>query len=201
MHTGDRVLAEFLDAPSALQAALAIQASTEETGITRANEPDPLFRIGLHIGEVVTDGERYLGEAINVAIGLTVLADAGGVLVSGLVRDGIEDSANIDLPFLGNHELKNVSGVISVYSARAIPKLRSLYLRLDALFPRKYRPVYFPVALFVLVTIAWMSVHRTRWGVNANGHRAANKAVPAFYRALPSAYCAYLWPSSSSHLK
>jgi len=156
-HAGDRILADFPDASAAMRAALAIQASDKGTG---TDEPDHLFRIGIHVGELVVSGNHYLGEAINVAINLTALATAGGILVSGQARDALGDSASLDLPFLGNHEFKNVSGEVSVYSARAVPVLRSLYLRLDALVPRRMRPLYLGVALILAVSITWLATDR-----------------------------------------
>lgn len=156
-HAGDRILAEFSDASAAMQVALAIQASDKGTG---TDEPDQLFRIGIHVGELVVSGNHYLGEAINVAINLTTLATTGGILVSGQARAALGDSASLDLPFLGNHEFKNVSGEVSVYSARAVPVLRSLYLRLDALIPRRMRPLYLGVALILAVSITWLATDR-----------------------------------------
>ena len=156
-HAGDRVLAEFSTALAAMQAALAIQAGTKETGV---DGRDPLFRIGIHVGELAVGGDRYLGEAINVAINLTTLATGGGIIVSGQVRDELGDKLTLDLPFLGSHNFRNVGESIPVYSTRSMPRLRRAYLRLDALIPRRMRPLYLGAALIVFVAFAWVATNK-----------------------------------------
>jgi adenylate cyclase len=159
-HAGDRVLAEFSDASGAMQAALAIQASAKETGKSGKDAPAPLFRIGIHSGQAEIGGNRYLGETINVATSLTVLATAGDILVSGQVREALENSASLELPFLGNHEFRNVGDVVSVYSARAVPMWRSLHLRLEARVPKRFRRLYVGAALILAVSIVLLAKDR-----------------------------------------
>ena len=63
---GDSVLAEFDSSDDALSAALAVQKSLSKYNSgTNLQKID--FRIGLDIGEVFSDGDNLLGEAVNFA--------------------------------------------------------------------------------------------------------------------------------------
>ncbi len=156
-HTGDRVLAEFPDGQLAMQAALAIQEKVTPGRRAVKNKQDSLFRIGVHHGEVLADNHRFYGAAVNTAIRLTQLSGAGWIAISGVVRDALENSEQLDLQFLGDHELKNVAGTVPVYSARAIPLFKMLALRAETLVPRRFRLAAVAAAVIVLLAGIWFA--------------------------------------------
>src|SRR3981189_3680101 len=86
---GDSVVADFASAVDAVQCAVAGQAAiaTENTGGT-GDEPMQ-FRIGVHVGDVMVDGENLLGDGVNIAARLQTLAEPGRICVSAAVRDQI----------------------------------------------------------------------------------------------------------------
>ena len=86
---GDGFLAEFPSAVEALRCALAVQEEMR-TGGGRAG--GLALRIGVHQGDVVAteDGSDLLGDGVNVAARLEALAEPGGVVVSGRVREDAE---------------------------------------------------------------------------------------------------------------
>jgi adenylate cyclase len=45
------------------------------------------FRIGVHVGDVMVDGENLLGDGVNIAARLEALAEPGAIYVSAVVRD------------------------------------------------------------------------------------------------------------------
>jgi class 3 adenylate cyclase len=47
------------------------------------------FRIGIHVGDIIVQGDNLFGDAVNVAARLEALAEPGGICVSGTVRDHI----------------------------------------------------------------------------------------------------------------
>jgi len=163
-HTGDRVLAEFPDAQLAMHAALAIQEQVnpaEHTGKhSSKNKPDSLFRIGVHFGEVVAGDNRFLGKAVGTVVRLTPFASAGGIAISGAVRDALENREQLELQFLGDHELKNVTGTVPIYSARAFSVVKMLALRTETLVPRRFRPTVVAAAVFVLLAVFWFTGDR-----------------------------------------
>jgi adenylate cyclase len=117
---GDSLLAEFASAVAAVTAAIDIQRT-----MARINEALPesrrlLFRIGVHLGELIVDGEeRIFGDGINLAARIQGFAAPGGIAVSRAVRDVTElqiDGAFVDA---GEHRLKNVSRPVQIYHVKA----------------------------------------------------------------------------------
>jgi len=45
------------------------------------------FRIGVHVGDVMVDGENLLGDGVNIAARLEALAEPGTICVSAAARD------------------------------------------------------------------------------------------------------------------
>src|ERR1700676_2297239 len=86
---GDSVVADFASAVDAVQCAVAVQAAiaTEDAG-GPGDEPMQL-RIGVHVGDVMVDGENLLGDGVNIAARLESLAEPGAICVSSVVRDHI----------------------------------------------------------------------------------------------------------------
>ncbi len=74
-----------------------------------------LFRIGIHVGDVVVDGTNLLGDGVNVAARLEGLAEPGGICVSGAARDHIGNKLPLAFDDLGDQQVKNIAQVIRVY--------------------------------------------------------------------------------------
>ena len=78
-ETGDGFLVEFASAVEAVTCALEIQKQVE----TKAGEGQPLrLRIGIHVGDVVVQGEDLMGDGVNIAARIEGIADPGGVSLS-----------------------------------------------------------------------------------------------------------------------
>src|SRR5207247_9257650 len=71
---GDSVVADFASAVDAVQCAVAVQAAiaTENAGST--SDESMQFRIGVHVGDVMVDGENLLGDGGNIAARIDSLA-------------------------------------------------------------------------------------------------------------------------------
>ena len=159
-HSGDRVLADFQSTDKAYEAALAIHERVNKQSIPNSRHTHSVFRIGVHYGEVLADEHRFFGKAVNTAIGLTRLAGTGGITISATVRDALKNPEQLELQFLGDHELKNVPGTVPVYSARKIPMFKMLALRAETLVPRRFRPAAVTAALIVLLAGFWFTGDR-----------------------------------------
>jgi adenylate cyclase len=74
------------------------------------------FRIGINLGDVIVDGNDIFGDGVNVASRLEVLAEPGGICISGAVRDQVGDRLD-DLSFedLGDQTVKNIARPIRVF--------------------------------------------------------------------------------------
>jgi TolB-like protein len=116
---GDSVVADFASAVDAVQCAVAVQAAiaTENVGCT-SDEPMQL-RIGVHVGDVMVDGENLLGDGVNIAARLESLADPGTICVSAAARDHIGNKLPLVFDNLGDQQVKNIAQPIRVYRVRA----------------------------------------------------------------------------------
>ena len=64
---GDNVLAEFPSAVGSVRCALEIQRALAEENASLTPDRRMPFRIGIHLGDVLVDGNRIYGSGINVA--------------------------------------------------------------------------------------------------------------------------------------
>jgi adenylate cyclase len=105
---GDSVVADFASAIDAVQCAVAVQEAL-------AGEEQMRFRIGVHIGDVLVQGENLFGDGVNIAARLEALAEPGGICISAMVRDQIGTKLPIAFTDLGEQQVKNISRPVHVY--------------------------------------------------------------------------------------
>ena len=115
------MLAEFGSAAAAVQVAIDIQERMARFNEGLAEEQRLLFRIGVHLGEIIIDEADHdiFGDGVNLAERIQVLAEPGGIAVSRAVRDVArlrDDYAYIDG---GEHQAKHVSRPLHIYRVRA----------------------------------------------------------------------------------
>ena len=120
---GDSILAQFESAIAAVQAAIAIQERMARFNEGLAEEQRLLFRIGVHVGEIIIDeaGHDIFGDGVNLAERIQVLAEPGGIAVSRAVRDVTELQLQDDYAYVdgGQHHAKHVSRPLHIYRVRA----------------------------------------------------------------------------------
>ena len=108
--TGDGFLIEFPTVLDAVNCAIAVQKGLVSSTLD--------FRIGVHMGDIIDDGEDIHGEGVNVAARLEGLADAGGICISGSVHEQVRNRIDVIYDDLGEKEVKNVSAPVRVYAIR-----------------------------------------------------------------------------------
>ena len=106
---------EFQDASEAVECAVDIQSGVREHNRAVATRRELAIRIGLHTGEVVGTEKETVGEGLNVASQLALLAEDGGVYISEQVHDQIKNKAKFTTADLGKRNLKNVGSPVEVY--------------------------------------------------------------------------------------
>ena len=116
---GDSLLVEFPSAVDALRCAVELQ-----EGFARRNEDVPderrlQYRIGINVGDVVSQGDDLLGNGVNVAARLEALADPGGICISRSARDQVRDRVDIGLADMGQVEVKNIARPVRVFRVLA----------------------------------------------------------------------------------
>jgi adenylate cyclase len=108
---GDGFLAEFPSTVDGLRCALAVQAKLSADEVAA-----PGLRVGLHVGDVVVQGEDLLGDGVNVAARIQALAEPGGIALSARVREDAAGRVSLHaLEDLGERELKNIPAPVRVF--------------------------------------------------------------------------------------
>lgn len=110
---GDGLIAEFPSVVEAVQCAIEVQQELS----SKRNDPGGAlhFRIGIHLGDVMVDGDDLLGEGVNLAARLQAMAEPGGILISQQVYDQVHAKLTVGFDYLGERRPKNFSEDISVY--------------------------------------------------------------------------------------
>src|SRR6266404_7310404 len=80
--TGDGALVEFASAVDAVGAAIEFQQAMAEANRDRSADTAIVFRIGLHLGDLIVEGDDLYGDGVNVAARLEGEAPTGGIVVS-----------------------------------------------------------------------------------------------------------------------
>src|SRR5207248_814681 len=77
------------------------------------------FRIGIHVGDIIVQGDNLFGDGVNVAARLEALAEPGGICVSGTVQDQIGTKLPLAFANLGPQRVKNIAQPIRAYRIRS----------------------------------------------------------------------------------
>ena len=115
---GDGALVEFASVVEAVSCALAIQ-----DGMAARNREVPearriALRIGVHLGDVIVEGEDLYGDGVNVAARLEGLAEPGGVCLSQQAYDQVETKLELAVEDLGPQQVKNIARPVRAYLVR-----------------------------------------------------------------------------------
>jgi adenylate cyclase len=106
---GDSVVADFASAVEAVECAIAVQQEIAKENENRPIDEQMRFRIGIHLGDVIVEGENLFGDGVNIAARLQALAEPGGICLSGAVRDQIGARLPVALTALGEQRVKNIA--------------------------------------------------------------------------------------------
>ena len=104
---GDGFLIEFASAVQAVSCAKVIQ---EANGQGRL----PL-RIGIHVGDVVVQGDDLMGDGVNVAARVEGIAEPGGIAITRAVHEQVRDKLALGFMDKGEIGLKNIQRPVQVF--------------------------------------------------------------------------------------
>lgn len=105
---GDGVMAEFPSAVKALTCALRVHADIARRNAKLPEGQRIHYRIGINSGEIMIQGDRTGGTAVNIAARLEQLAEPGGICLSGVVVDQVKRVVPLDYLPMGEQSLKNI---------------------------------------------------------------------------------------------
>lgn len=116
--SGDGILADFPSAVSAVRAAWSAQSDISDAN-AKSDATDRLsFRVGIHLGDVIADGDDLFGDGVNVAARIQSIAPSGGVAISAAVYDAVKNKVEPSFVRLGPRRLKNIEHPVEVYAAK-----------------------------------------------------------------------------------
>jgi len=106
--TGDGWLVEFSSAVGALGAAVEFQQAMADANRDQPADAAMVFRIGLHLGDLIEEDDDLYGDAVNIAVRLEAQAPPGGVVVSRTVHEAVAGRLKATFEDLGSLELKKI---------------------------------------------------------------------------------------------
>lgn len=112
---GDGMLLEFASIVGAVDCAIEIQKLINERNDGVEVDKRIVYRIGLHVGDVLIEDGDIIGEGVNIAARLEKLCEPGGILISGSAYEHVRDRVRATFTALGQRSLKNIPDAISVF--------------------------------------------------------------------------------------
>jgi adenylate cyclase len=115
---GDSLLAEFRTARDAVECAVEVQRvlKARNTGLSEDRRME--FRIGVHLGDVMAEGDRIYGDGVNIAARLQALADPGSVCISAEVHGQVRHKLDLRYADLGEQAVKNIPDLVRVFRVK-----------------------------------------------------------------------------------
>jgi adenylate cyclase len=113
--TGDGALVEFASAVDAVRCALDIQRGMAERNSDVAEDRRIEFRIGINVGDIITDEGDIYGDGVNIAARIESLASRGTICLSDNAYQQVKGKFALDVSDTGEQQLKNISQPVRVY--------------------------------------------------------------------------------------
>jgi len=113
--TGDGILIEFGSVVGAVECALALQHLAAERNAAVSGERRMEWRVGVHLGDVLIEGDDILGDGVNIAARLEGIAEPGGICISDDAFRQVRGKVEVEFADLGEQSLKNIARPLRVY--------------------------------------------------------------------------------------
>jgi adenylate cyclase len=113
--TGDGALVEFASAVDAVRCAMEIQRGMAARGAAVPEDHRIEFRIGINVGDIISDGGDIYGDGVNIAARLETLASPGAICLSDNAYQQIKGKLALDVNDMGEQSLKNIAWPVRVY--------------------------------------------------------------------------------------
>jgi formylglycine-generating enzyme required for sulfatase activity/class 3 adenylate cyclase len=146
-YAGDGFLAMFDSPVEAVRCAIVIQQSMVGRNASLPRDQWILYRIGVHLGDVIVEPSGVYGDGVNIAARLEGIASPGDVYVSGGIYEQIKNKLVCAYQSLGDRQVKNITDPVSVY--RVLPDPAAL---------SQARRQRWPIGLLAVLMIAVIAV-------------------------------------------
>jgi len=113
--TGDGLLVEFPSAVEAVACAISVQQGMALRNAGVAEDKRLILRIGINIGDIISEAGDIFGDGVNVAARLESLCEPGGLCISRAVRDQVRDKLPVTFDDLGEQQVKNIARPVRAF--------------------------------------------------------------------------------------
>jgi class 3 adenylate cyclase len=113
--TGDGALAEFPSAVNAVRSAFEIRSAL--AGAQEPNTEPFRMRFGLHIADVVVQGDDLVGDGVNLAARIQAAAEPDSIYVSGALFDHVRRNSAFIFDDIGERAFKNITELVHLVAA------------------------------------------------------------------------------------
>ena len=115
-HTaGDSVIADFGSPVECVHAAMKFQEALAARNQAVEEGPKLEWRVGIHVDDVITEGENIYGSGVNIAARLEAQCEPGKVLLSRIVQEQVQKRVEFNVRPAGTRALKNISDEFEVF--------------------------------------------------------------------------------------
>ncbi len=112
---GDGALVEFSSAVNAVTCAVEIQSKLRERQPDGSGADPIRFRIGVHVGDIIIEGQDIFGDGVNIAARIEGVAEPGGLSISEDVWRHVQGKVAANFVDAGEQSLKNIARPVRVY--------------------------------------------------------------------------------------
>jgi class 3 adenylate cyclase/pimeloyl-ACP methyl ester carboxylesterase len=113
---GDGLLAEFSSVVEAVDCAAEIQRAMAARNGGSQGERQMAFRVGVHLGDIIVEGDDLYGDGVNIASRLEGIAERGGICISRQAYDQVQKKLSLGYRSLGPKNLKNIPDQIEAFA-------------------------------------------------------------------------------------
>ena len=115
---GDGLLVEFASAVDAVRCALDVQRAMAQHNADIGDEHRIEFRIGINVGDIISDEDDVYGDGVNIAARLEPLAEPGAICLSDNAYQQVKGKLSLEVSDMGERQLKNIAEPVRAYGVR-----------------------------------------------------------------------------------
>ena len=116
---GDSVIADFSSPVECVNAAIKFQKAISDRNQTLGDSMKLVWRVGIHLDDVIIEGDNIYGNGVNIAARLEAQCAPGQILLSKVVQEQVNQRVDFTIEAAGTKALKNISNSYEVYAIAA----------------------------------------------------------------------------------
>ncbi len=116
---GDSVIADFSSPVECVNAAIKFQKAIADRNIAINKDSQLVWRVGVHLDDVIIEGDNIYGNGVNIAARLEAQCAPGQILLSKVVQQQVNERVSFTIEAAGTKALKNISDSYEVFGIAA----------------------------------------------------------------------------------